>query len=95
MKGSGENNKMQEHDAVLGIGYERVRLGVPKGKFRVVQVDMFNHTADIIEDFDSREEAIKYVKDTAEYLKNDRWLSYVVYDDKGELIYDSDWEKKK
>ena len=87
--------KPDEHDAMLGAGYEGVRLNVPKGKFRVVQVDMFDHTVDIIEDFDSKEAAIEYVEEAAEFLEDEKWLSYVVYDDKGEIVYDSDWKKEK
>jgi len=79
-------------DAVLGMGWENVRGNIPKGKFRVVLVDMFDHTATVMEDFDSEEEAREYVEDYAEDL--DEWESLVIYDDRGDLLYDTDWDKE-
>ena len=80
-------------DAILGIGWENIRGNIPKGKFRVALIDMFGHTATVIEDFNSEKEAREYVADYAEEL--DEWESFVIYDDQGHLLYDTDWDKEE
>ena len=80
-------------DAFLGAGLEEVRYKVPKGKFRVVLVDMFDHTANIIQDFDDVSSAKKYVLDNEDMLGE--YESLVIYDDEGKLLYDSDWEEER
>ncbi len=80
-------------DAFLGMGWEEVRYKVPKGKFRVVLIGMFDHTATIIQDFDDESSAKKYVLNNENMLGD--YESMVIYNDKGDLVYDSDWEKEK
>ena len=77
----------KDADAFLSHGLENVRYAVTKGKYRVVLVDMWDHTATIMGDYDSLEEAKEHIEDNFE---GDEYTSMVIYDDQGKLLYDTD-----
>ncbi len=73
-------------EAFLGSGWEEVRLKIPKGKYRVVMLDSWEHTATVLEDFDTLEGAMEFVEDLKLMDGEDPYTEYVVYDDRGEEV---------
>jgi len=66
-------------------------LKAPPGKTRVIVIDLFSHFDCLVDDFPSREEAIK-VADGFNSRRTSKMDSvYYVYDDQGNYIHGSDW----
>jgi hypothetical protein len=78
----GETNK-----AFLGDGWEDIRLKIPQGKFRLVMLDFFDYTAQVVGDFDTLEEAKDYLEELTEN-QLDEYTDFVIYNDKGEVVFD-------
>ena len=91
VRNMGKELDKKDADAFLGAGWEDVRYKVPKGKFRVALIDMFDYTTTIIGDFDDESSAKKYVLDNEDLLGG--YESLVIYNDEGKLVYNSDWRK--
>ncbi|AGB05077.1 hypothetical protein AciM339_1215 [Aciduliprofundum sp. MAR08-339] len=79
--------KEKEYEEFLSDGVDKVRYEIPQGMFRVVLLDSWSLTADIIGDYPSKEEAIKNAEELSKFA--DEYESVVVYDDEGKVIYDS------
>ncbi|MCD6370205.1 MAG: hypothetical protein J7L63_01740 [Thermoplasmata archaeon] len=79
---------MKGKKAFLGGGWEDIRLKIPSGKYRLVMVDFWDHTAEMLGDFDSLEEAKKYLEEFAEF--DDESVDFVIYNSRGEVVYNAD-----
>ncbi len=71
-----------EKSAFLGDGWEEIRLRIPKGKYRLVFLDFWNYTADVVGDYDSIEEAKEHM------FFPDEYEDFVIYDDMGHVVFD-------
>ena len=63
-----------------------LRKGIPKGKTRVIGIDLFSHEDYIVKDCDTVEEAFKLADDTNKERKGAMDGVYYVYDDTGKYI---------
>lgn len=63
-----------------------VRQNVPRGKFRVVGVDLFAHEDYIKKDCDTQEEAFQIADDHNRQRNGSMDDVYYVYDDQGEYL---------
>jgi len=79
---------MKGKKAFLGVGWEDIRLKIPSGKYRLVMLDFWDHTAEVLGDFESLEEAKKYLEEFAEF--DDEFVDFVIYNSRGEVVYSAD-----
>ena len=70
-----------------------LRDGIPSGMTRVISVDLFSHEEDLVQDFDSRIDALKAATSHNGRRKGSMDEVYYVYDDKGEPVDDRTIEK--
>ena len=63
-----------------------LRIGIPKGKIRVITIDLFSHEYYIDTDCDTREEAFKIADDNNRLRKGSMDDVWYVYDDAGKYI---------
>ena len=61
-------------------------LRAPKGKTRVVGVDLFDHTDYLVGDFDSRDQAFSVADNHNKERPGPMYDVYYVYDDEGNYI---------
>ncbi len=77
---------MKNKTAFLGNGWEDVRLKIPKGKYRLVMLDFWDHTATAIDDFDTHEEAKEFMDEMGIIEDADSYTEFVIYNDQGEIV---------
>ena len=75
-------NKKFHKKAFLFNGWEEIRRNIPEGKYRLVFLDFWDHTAEVVGDYDSIEEAEEEILPVGEYE------DFVIYNDLGEVVYD-------
>jgi hypothetical protein len=63
-----------------------IRNGIPKGKTRVVGIDLFASEDCLVGDFDDREEAFTVADEHNKTRRGSMDDVYYVYDDTGELV---------
>ncbi len=73
------NNKK----AFLGYGWEDVRLKIPSGKYRLVMLDFWDYTAEVLGDFNSLDEAKAHLKSLTYFYddEQDRYTDFIIYND--------------
>ncbi len=77
---------MKNKTAFLGNGWEDVRLKIPKGKYKLVMLDFWDHTATVIDDFDTSEEAKEFMDEMGIIEDADSYTEFVIYNDQGEIV---------
>ncbi len=77
---------MKNENAFLGNGWEDVRLKIPKGKYRLVMLDFWDHTATVIDDFDTPEEAREFMDEMGIIEDAESYTEFVIYNDQGEVV---------
>jgi len=65
-----------------------LRDGIPAGKTRVISVDLFSHEEDLVQDCDTRVEALKLAVSHNKRRTGSMDDVYYVYDDKGNPVDD-------
>ncbi len=80
---------MRGKKAFLGYGWEDIRLRIPKGKYRLVMLDFWDHTAEVLGDFSSLEGAKEYLDNFTDFDEDDHYIDFVIYNDRGEVVYDA------
>lgn len=82
--------KMDGEKAFLGHNWENIRLRIPKGKYRLVMLDFWEHTAKVLGDFGTLEEAREYLHDFTDFEEDEYYIDFVIYNDQGEVVYDAE-----
>ncbi len=77
---------MKNKTAFLGNGWEDVRLKIPKGKYRLVMLDLWDHTATVIDDFDTPEDAREFMDEMGIIGDAESYTEFVIYNDQGEVV---------
>jgi hypothetical protein len=63
-----------------------LRIDIPKGKFRVIIVDLFDHDSYLYKDYDTQEEAFSIADKKNKKRTGEMDCIFYVYNDKGEYI---------
>jgi len=63
-----------------------LRINIPKGKIRVIIVDLFSHEDYLFHDYDNQEEAFAIVDERNKKRSGEMDDVYYAYDDKGRYI---------
>ncbi len=63
-----------------------LRKGIPKGKIRVIGVDLFSHEDYVVKDCDTRDEAFQLADEANKKRTGSMDDVYYVYDDTGKYL---------